>query len=281
MKNLFQNKPLLILIAAVLLLAALALASAGDRTASALESALGAVIQPVQGFAEESADKIYAFFQRVFSTTDADKENEQLRAYIAQLEENQSGMEELELENARLRELLQYAQDNEGSSYLTARVSAKNQSVWFNTFTLNVGRNEGVEENMPVVCADGLVGRVTEVAATYCKVTSVIDGGSDISVMVQRTRDNAMLRGVFSTTGNDQMELYYLPAGSDLVPGDVIVTNGLGGVFPKGITVGTVTEVVRTTEDDASKNALVLASVDFRHLEEVMVILSSRSGTEG
>ncbi len=276
MKNILHNKPLLILIIAILLLGALALASAGSRTVSVIESALGAVVKPVQSFAAKSSDSIYHFFQKVFSTTDADKENEQLRAYIAQLEENQSGMTELQNENARLKDLLNYVQDDTQSEYLTARVIAKNQNVWFDVFTINAGRNAGIKEDMPVLCADGLIGRVTDVAATYSKVTSIIDPSSNISVMVQRTRDNAMIRGTFDTMNEDQMELYYLPAGGDLVPGDTIVTNGLGGVFPKGITVGTVTEVVRTTEDDTSKNAVVQSAVDFRHLEEVIVVISTQ-----
>lgn len=273
MKNILRNKPLLILIVAVILLAALAFASAGSRSVSAVESMVGAVVQPVQSFAMRASDAIFDFFQRVFSNTDADQENEQLRAYIAELEEKQSSMLELERENERLRALLNYSQEETGNSYLTARVIAKNQNVWFDVFTINVGRNAGIKEDMPVVCADGLIGRVTDVAATYSKVTSIIDTSSDISVMVQRTRDNAMARGAFSTTQDNQMELYYLPAGGDLVPGDIIVTNGLGGVFPKGITVGTVTEVVRTTEDENDRNAAVQSAVDFRHLEEVLVVM--------
>lgn len=272
LKNILQNKPLLILIIAVLLLAALAFVTAGSRSVSFVESAVGAVVKPVQGFAMRASDAIFAFFQRVFSTTDADQENEQLRAYIAELEENQSNMQELQQENERLRALLNYTQEESENVYLTARVIAKNQNVWFDVFTINAGRNAGVKEDMPVVCADGLIGRVTDVAATYSKVTSIIDTSSDISVMVQRTRDNAMARGAFRTTQDNQMELYYLPAGGDLVPGDVIVTNGLGGVFPKGITVGTVTEVMRTAEEENDRNAVIQSSVDFRHIEEVMIV---------
>lgn len=276
-KNIFRNKPLLILLVAILLLIVLALATSGTRTVSMAESAIGAVIGPVQGFAARASDAIISFFQRVFSTTDADKENEQLRAYIAQLEETQSGAREMEQENARLRELLAYVQEDENNEYITARVIAKNQSVWFDVFTINAGRNQGIREDMPVLCADGLVGRVTDVAATYSKVTSIIDATSNVSVMVQRTRDNAMARGVFNTTQDDMLELYYLPEGGDLVPGDVIVTNGLGGVFPKGVTVGTVTEVSRTTEDANARNASILPSVDFRHVEEVLILVQTEA----
>lgn len=279
-KNILRNKPLLILIVAVILLAALAFATAGSRSVSAVESVVGAVVKPVQSFAIRISDAIFDFFQRVFSNTDADQENEQLKAYIAELEEKQSNMQELEKENERLRSLLNYSQEENDNEYLAARVIAKNQNVWFDVFTINVGRNAGIKEDMPVVCADGLVGRVTDVAATYSKVTSVIDSTSDISVMVQRTRDNAMARGAFDTLKDGQMELYYLPAGGDLVPGDVIVTNGLGGVFPKGITVGTVTEVVRATDSENNRNAVIQSAVDFRHLEEVLIVMEIDEETD-
>lgn len=280
MRNLFKNKPLLILLVAMLLLAALAFATSGTRTMSVIESAVGAVTRPIQGFASRSADSIIGFFRRVFASTDADKENEQLKAYIAQLEESQSGMEELRQENDRLKELLNYIEDDTQSDRVTARVIGMSQSVWFDVFTINAGRNHGISEDMPVVCADGLIGRVTDVAATYSKVTSIIDPGSSISVMVQRTRDNAMARGLFNPLNDNQLELYFLPSGGDLVPGDVIVTNGLGGVFPKGITVGTVREVTRATDEPTGRNAIIQPSVDFRYIEEVMVIVDTTAGEE-
>ena len=134
---------------------------------------------------------------------------------------------------------------------------------------------------MPVVNAYGLVGKVTDVGATWCKVTSIIDGSMNVSVMVERTRDNGIVKGSLAV-GSDgyNLELSYLPSGSDLVPGDKIVTSGLGGgSYPKAISVGIVTEVIRRTDDSEMRNAIVEPSVDFLHLEEVMVLIEA-SGEE-
>lgn len=275
MRGLFQNKPLLILIIAALLLGVLAFATSGNRAATWVESAVGTVTTPVQSFAAKTSAAITGFFQRVFKTTDADRENEQLRVRLAQYEQIENQLKDEQLENERLRALLKYAEEQQFSSYLTTRVIAKDQGVWFNMFTINAGRRQGVEEDMPVVNAAGLVGRVTEVGATWSKVTAILDTTSAVSVMVERTRDNGMVRGLLTGDSNEQLELYYLPAGSDLVPGDVIVTNGLGGIFPKGVVVGTVIEVSRQSADSQAGNAILQPAADFKHIEEVMVLTAA------
>lgn len=269
------------MLATVLVLVILIFATSGDRTVSWVESTIGSIAQPVQTFASNVSNGIVDFFARVFNATDADKENEQLKLRVAQLEQSEKELEELRLENERLKQLLNYAQTNESYKYVTASVIAKGQGAWFDTFTINAGRTSGIEKNMPVVNSLGLVGRITDVGATWAKVSSIIDSRSTVSVMVERTRDGAMVQGVLENGSSSSLELYYLPSGSDLVPGDIIVTNGLGGVFPKGIAVGTVTEVTRTSGNDSNeRNALVAPSVDFNHIEEVMVIISTDGETE-
>jgi len=116
------------------------------------------------------------------------------------------------------------------------------------------------------------VGRVSSVTAATCKVTAIIDSTSDVSVMVERTRDYGFARGILNVDKNEKLELYYLPSGYDLVPGDNILTSGIGGIFPKGIAIGTVTEVSRANEDAEDRNAIIQPAVDFLRLEEVMIV---------
>ncbi len=275
MRGLFKNKPLLILLVAALLLGVLALATSGNRTATWVENAVGTVTTPVQSFASQASAAITGFFQRIFKTTDADQENAQLKVKLAQYEQIEQRLAEEQQENERLRALLNYAEEQEFSSYVTARVIGMDQGVWFSVFTINAGRKQGIEEDQPVISSSGLVGRVTEVGATWSKVTAIIDTTSAVSVMVERTRDNGMVRGLLSGDGSELLELYYLPAGSDLVPGDIIVTNGVGGIFPKGVVLGTVIEVSRQGTDSQAGNAILQPSVDFQHIEEVMVLTNA------
>ncbi len=283
MKGLFRNKAFIITLIAVVLLIALAAISAGERSVTFVESAAGSVIQPIQTFAANASNAIVDFFQRVFKTTDADKENETLQIRLAQLEQVENELKKEQEENKRLKSLLDYTETTPDYTYVTAVAIGKNQGVWFSTFTINAGRNRGIEKDMAVVNSSGLVGRITDVGATWSKVTTVIDSSANVGVMVERTRDNAMLRGALDPTKSAFMELYLLPSGSDLVPGDLIVTNGLGGVYPKGITVGKVSEVVKQVEGQSSVevNAVIVPTVDFTHIEEVMVIVADASNGAG
>lgn len=273
MRGILKNKPLIIMLIAILLLGILAFVTSADRSVSWIESTLGSVIQPVQSFAAKASNGIISFVQKVFKTSDADKELEQLQVRMAQLEQAADENAKLKAENERLKKLLNYVETLENYEYVTAVVTGNSQGVWFETFTINAGRNKGIEKDMPVVCAEGLIGRVIEVGANWSKVTAIIDPSSEVSVMVERTRDIGVVRGSFSATSDNQLELYFLPSGFDLMPGDKIVTSGMSSIFPKTITVGTVSEVTRRSAEGSQSNAIIEPAVDFGHLEEVLVLV--------
>ena len=273
MRGILKNKPLIIMLIAILLLGILAFVTSADRSVSWIESTLGSVIQPVQSFAAKASNGIISFVQKVFKTSDADKELEQLQVRMAQLEQAADENAKLKAENERLKKLLNYVETLENYEYVTAVVTGNSAGVWFETFTINAGRNKGIEKDMPVVCAEGLIGRVIEVGANWSKATAIIDPSSEVSVMVERTRDIGVVRGSFSATSDNQLELYFLPSGFDLVPGDKIVTSGMSSIFPKTITVGTVSEVTRRSAEGSQSNAIIEPAVDFGHLEEVLVLV--------
>ena len=130
---------------ALLLLGVLAFASSADRSVTWVESSLGSVVQPVQTFAAKASNAIISFFQRVFKTTDADKELEQLRVRLAQLETAEEENERLKAENERLKMLLNYTETLGDYQFVTATVIGNSQGVWFEVFTINAGRNKGID----------------------------------------------------------------------------------------------------------------------------------------
>ena len=273
MKKLFANKSMLITIIALVALLVLAFLSAGSRTIPWLENTVGVIFRPIQTFAATASNAISGFFQDIFNTTDADLENARLKQELALYQQSQIDYSELQNENQRLREMLNYSGTFADFVYVTAKVIGRSSGVWFDVITINAGRNQGIELNMPVMCGDGLIGKVTDLGANWCKVTALIDSSITVASMVERTRDNCMVRGVMSTNDKTStLELYYLPTDlTDIVPGDVIITSGVGGIFPKGILIGTVKEVILDT-DSNGVNAIISPAVDFLHIEEVMVI---------
>ena len=274
MRDLFKNKLFIFLVIALVILGGLAAFTAGNRAAVTwVEDAINTVAQPIQRFSVRASNGIIEFFERVFKTSDVDRENEQLKVRIAQYEIMENELDNLRQENQRLKELLNYADTVEDYQRVTAPVIGRSQGIWFNQFTVGAGRNQGVEEDMAVINGAGLVGRVTSVSANSCKVTAIIDSTSDVSVIVERTRDYGFVRGLLEAGGGDDtMELYFLPMGNDLVPGDVLVTSGADGIFPRALSVGSVLEVSRSSENAEDRDALVSPTVDFLRLEEVVIL---------
>ncbi len=272
MGGFFRSRGFVILLAVIAVLAILIAVTYDRVQVTFIEDAVNSVLSPIQSFSVKASNSIIDFFERVFSSTDLDKENEQLKVQLAQYEIIENELNTLREENERLKGLLNYTEITQNYTYVTARVIGKSQGVWFGEFTVNAGRNDGVMENQAVVNSKGLVGRVSSVSANTCKVTSIIDSTSDVSVMVERTRDYGFARGILNVDEKEKLELYYLPSGYDLVPGDNILTSGIGGIFPKGIAIGTVTEVSRANEDTEDRNAIIQPAVDFLRLEEVMIV---------
>lgn len=272
MGGFFRSRGFVILLAVIAVLAILIAVTYDRVQVTFIEDAVNSVLSPIQSFSVKASNSIIDFFERVFSSTDLDKENEQLKVQLAQYEIIENELNTLREENERLKGLLNYTEITQNYTYVTARVIGKSQGVWFSEFTVNAGRNDGVMENQAVVNSKGLVGRVSSVSANTCKVTSIIDSTSDVSVMVERTRDYGFARGILNVDEKEKLELYYLPSGYDLVPGDNILTSGIGGIFPKGIAIGTVTEVSRANEDTEDRNAIIQPAVDFLRLEEVMIV---------
>lgn len=261
------------LITAILMIVVLTTAvvfTTGDGKISFGENLVGTAFKPVTSFFSNTYSAISGFF---FSTK---KENDVLKAENTDLKKDVATLSETLNENKRLKELVNYQVANAEYEYVTANVTARSGNYFFSTFTIGVGKSSGVDVGMPVVSGDGLVGKVYESGATWSKVVSIIDTGSSVSALIERTRDNGTIKGSIDTEGKS-FELYmeHMPVDSAVQPGDSVITSGLGGTYPKGIVVGTVGEVEQ--RNDGGKTVVINPASDFLRIEEVMVIKSSQN----
>ncbi len=190
-------------------------------------------------------------------------QNDQLKARLARLEEAR-------LENERIRELVKFAQAQDYKT-LGCRVIGRPSNSWERSIVLDRGTGDGVEVGAAVFAAGGLVGQVTEATRGSAKVRLVTDGSSGVAVMVQRTRAEGVVRG--SIEGRLSLDF----VGKETLPvkGDVVVTSGMGGVFPKGLVVGDVTEVA-APQADLFPKVTVASRVAIGHIEEVLVMVGSQ-----
>ena len=270
MRKLWKNRPMWIALVAVILLIVLAAFSASSRNVG--DGLFRTALSPVAGFLHTAQEKVGGFFVRVFTPSEIQEENEQLRKTGFLQEQKLALLDETEKENARLTELLNYVETNPNLRFVTASVIGRDSNPYVDPITLNAGSRNGVTEKMAVITPDGVVGRVSEVGPNWCRVRTMCDEKMRVSVMVQRTRDEGMLGGLWVQDGEIVgSTLYYLPGKADIRVGDTIRTSGIGGFFPKGLYVGTVVSV--NEEGKGTHDAIISMDVDFLHLEEALIVI--------
>ncbi len=243
-----------------------------DNGISMFENAVGTVFRPVASAFTGAASWVKGFFTNWRDYDKLQSDYDKLQLEYEQISLQMSGTEELELENDRLTAILDAKSTYESLDPLYAKVIARDPGQWFDTFTIDRGTAHGVREGMSVVSAGGLVGYVFEAGLTYAKVMTIIDARSAVACLVQRTRDNGVMRGeVTADAETAECHVYYLPNVNNIVPGDVIVTSGTDSLYPKGLTIG---EVIAVSQETSSEGSYVIVSpyADFRHVEDVLVL---------
>ncbi len=257
------------LLAVILLLSTLLLYSYNLRQKGAttfFERSMLTLATPLQNVADSSADYLIGLWKHYLWLIDTKQQNDELLLENSELRGVLQQVEEIRLQNERLRELLAFVDDVDRPA-MPAQVIGEDTSNWSRTVVLDKGARAGLRNGLPVVAAEGVVGRIIKVSATSSRVLLVTDASSAVAALVQRTRTRGVARGM----GGD-MSLDYALRAADIEDGDLLVTSGMGGVFPKGLTLGKVKEVVHS-EFGLFQQVTIDPATDFSHLEEVLVLL--------
>ncbi|MDR1576840.1 MAG: rod shape-determining protein MreC [Deltaproteobacteria bacterium] len=254
----------------VLFLLALALLASYAQNPRGLASA-GAIIPltilgPVSAGINWVADGVEGWWRRYFSLANASRENEQLRLTLARLRRQVVDLEEARQANDRLTRLLELKKQRP-LAFIAARILAWDPGPWYQVVVVDVGALDEVRLEAAVVCDEGLVGRVVELAARQAKVLLVTDRSSGVDAFIQRNRLNVLVTGL----GSGRMELQYVAKGEDVRLGDLVVSSGLDGIFPAGQALGVVSQV------DKAGLGLFLRSelrptVEFSGLKEILIL---------
>lgn len=177
-----------------------------------------------------------------------------------------AAFEEVAKENSRLKALVEFNAPLEGKK-VVAQVIAQDVSPEFRMIRINKGMRQGVEAGMAVISLEGVVGRVIRAGKEFSDVLSLLDSSSAIDALLQRNR----VRGVVEGLGGNSLAMKYLRRTDDVQEGDLIVSSGIGGLFPKGLTIGKVI-AVKKKNFGISQSVEVAPAADFNRLEEVTVI---------
>ncbi len=248
------------------------------QTVSRLKAGIGSLFLPLFGLAGSSQQLAGKAADAVVPRSELLRQNEQLRLQNQQLRLQAMRLEALERENARLRNLFAWRQQQPWKLRL-ARIILREPANWWRNVQIDLGSRDGVQVNMPVLTSEGLVGRISAVSLGRSQVVLVGDPGCKVSVRVDNaTRDTGVI-GPGGPLARDLVELGYLPGSANVKPGQLVRTSGEGGIFPKGIPVGTILDA-QPVDYGLYTVARVKLAADLNALETVWVLsLTTESAT--
>jgi rod shape-determining protein MreC len=202
-----------------------------------------------------------------------ERENSALQVENRELRATNHGLRDVEHEVNRLRHALNY-RERSVFKLIAAEIVARDSSTWWRTVTINRGKTDGIEADMPVVTDEGLVGKTTSVSESISIVLLVSDENCRVAASVEGSREQGIVVGERVTTGlTPILDQNFLSKQADLKPGQKVYTSGVGGVFPSGLLIGMV-KSFRVRELDGQ--AQVTPAVDLSHLQDVFVVTGRR-----
>lgn len=275
MKEFLKRYGLWVLFATAVIAVGLALLSVFSTTSSPLVNLAQTVTSPFRAAYSAVAGWVQDKQNYYEDTTDLKAENAELKQEIAEMEAKVRQAKSDSEENERLRNLLNLREQRRDlSDCEAATITEHSSSNWTSYLTLNRGTDHGVKKNDCVITDCGyLVGIVSEVGTNWCTVLNIIDTDTALGAQVFRTDGIGLAEGDFALMGKGRLRLDFLPAGAQLLNGDLVVTSGLGGYYPSGLVIGTVEEV-QTDDSGATSYAVLQPSADFDSLSEVFIIKS-------
>lgn len=257
-----------IAITAVLLVVLVFLSNVKTGSFSYVENVLTSIVMPIQNGYTYLKNKISGNSSFFANMEELKKENGELRDQNSKLSQELRELEVMKAENETLKEYLGLTQKYTDYKTVPAYIISKDVSNYSSTFILNAGKRDGIEENMTVISDAGLVGYIISVTDGTSKVQTIIDSSSSVTAHLAHSEDSIVCKG---SLNSGRLKATYIPTGADLSEGDKIQTSGMGGVYPKGITIGTV-QSIENTLNILDRYAWIEPAVDFEKIETVLII---------
>ncbi len=253
----------------IIILILIVIFSNTDSETSFLENVASKLVMPIQNglvYLKNGISGNSTFFTDI---NNLKQENEQLRGKNSELEQSLRELESIKSENETLKEYVGLKEKYGEYSTIPAYIINKDISNYSKTIVINVGSNDGIKENMTVIADQGLVGHVISVTKDTAKVRTIIDTSSSVSCLLSTTDESIVCKGTLDE--DSVLKAIYIPDDDGIIQGDSVETSGLGGIYPKGIHVGTIKKVVNT-QNTTDRYSIVETAVNFDKLDTVLVI---------
>ncbi len=231
------------------------------------ESMVVWVFSPVQNLLTNTVDSISDVFDHYFFLVGVSRENERLLLEIDRLSRKTNELLEKSKYGERIEKLIDDV-DQKERPVITAEVIGRDATQWSKMVFINKGTKHMIEENLAVITDAGIIGHVIHASAGTSKVLLITDSRSAVDSLFQETREP----GVTVGTGKDVCEMKFVSIEANVKVGDEVLSSGLGGVFPKGLMIGRVVDVVKKKQE-LFQDITVVPSADLSRLEEVLIVL--------
>lgn len=251
----------------------LAILNLPTKATAWLRPGVGSLFVPLFGLANSAQQLAGRAGDALLPRSELLRQNQALREQSQQLRLQAAQAEVLTRENDRLRELLKLQQRQRHGKFRLANVVLRDPSNWWRSVQINLGRRDGISNNLPVLGPNGaLVGRISSVSLTRSQVVLVGDPNCKVSARIDNPARDTGVLGVSGPLESEFLDLGYLSRSADLKPGQNVWTSGLGGIFPKDIPLGVIVDS-RTEDYGLYTVARVKLDANLNALEEVWVLL--------
>lgn len=257
------------IIITIVILILIVIFSNGESDNTFFENVASNLVMPIQNGLTYLKNKLSGNNTFFTDINHLKEENQQLKEKNSELEQSLRELENIKTQNETLKEYVNLTEKYGEYKTIPGYVINKDISNYSKTIVINLGKKDGVQENMTVIADKGLVGHVISVTDTTAKVQTIIDTASSVSCSMSTTKDSIVCKGTLDD--KSALKVMYIPTEANIIQGDSIETSGLGGIYPKGIHIGTVKKVTNT-QNMTDRYAIVETAVDFDKLDTVLVI---------
>ena len=258
-----------VIITAIVLVIIVIISNVKVEDISNVESVLSAIVMPVQNGITYLKNKIKGNNEFFTDISALRQENEQLRQENDKIAQQLREFEIIKAENETLKEYVNLKDKYTEYQTIPAYIINRDISNYNNIVIINVGEDDGIKVNMPVIENNGLVGHIISVTKSTAKVQTLLDTSSAVSGVAGTARDTLILKG--NLEESNMLKGTYIQTTANILEGDKVETSGLGGIYPKGITIGTIKQIINT-KNLSNRYALVEPAVDIEKVETVLVI---------
>lgn len=232
---------------------------------------LGTIAAPFRWAFSAVGNTVDGFGEYFTEFNNLKKENEELAQRVGELEAKLAHLDDLEGENAWMREFLAVSDELEGYELISAHIIGRETNSYMTLYTVNKGSAHGIERDMAVLSDGSIVGRVESVGLNWCKVTTILENASSVGAMCARSGARGVVDGSLGLRGEGHCSMNYINEFADIEIGDKIISSGEGSVYPYGFSIGTVVDK-KVDESKRTISAVIEPDVDFDGITRVMLV---------